>query len=1171
MEPLQLYLKDLREIRATGAGVPEESYYGALESLLNAVGSTLDPKVRAVPQVTDTGAGHPDYGFYTADQYQSFSETGPLEGQLPERGVVEVKAVGDDAWLTADGEQVTRYWGRYGLVLVTNFRDFLLVGRNAEGQQRKLEAYHLAENEAAFWELAAHPRSAARAQGERFAGFIKRVLLHEALLSRPEDVAWFLASYAREALARMEGARGATLDLLRKALGDALDMKFEGEQGEHFFRSSLIQTLFYGIFSAWVIWNRHHPPAHDAPPFDWMHAASYLRVPIVRKLFHEIAEPGQLRELGLIQALDWAGMALNRVDRADFFGRFEQEEAVQYFYEPFLEAYDPDLRKQLGVWYTPREVILYMVERVDRVLREELDIEDGLADSRVYVLDPCCGTGGYLVAVLDRIARTLREKSEDALRASDIKQAAQERVFGFEILPAPYVVAHMQLGLRLEELGAPLAADERPGIYLTNALTGWEPPTAPKTRLLWRELEQERDAAEKVKREEPILVVLGNPPYNAFAGTTTEEEGDLAEAYKGAYYIEKARKAGPPKRMRRYRLTDPPSRGGWGIRKFNLDDMYVRFFRIAQRRIVKSGRGILCYISNFSYLGEPSFVVMRQCLLEAFGRIWIDCMNGSSRETGKRTPEGEADPSVFSTEASPAGIQVGTAICLMAKKQPAEDEPDVRFRHFWGVDKRLKLLQSLDVTDPVPTYVAVQPTQENRYSLRALDVRAEYSAWPKVTELAATKPYGGPIERRGGSLVFLPEQAAAVIAALESYLDPDVPDREVESLEPRFMKSSGEFDAGRARADLKGAVIAEESNITVYAYKPMDMRRAYLDEALAPLFSRPSPELLDTRRLIQANAFLVTRDTADKSPEGAPFMFSKTICDYDCLSGHARHFPVWVLQEPGLAMGARANTVQKRDGTKLVVVANCSSNTHEYLTRLGYQDPDFSPGAAHAVWDHTLAIGFAPAYLTENGDGVKVGWPRVPLPDAKDLLDASAELGWWIAALLDPEQPASGVTSGTIHPELGCIGNITHVEGRQLDPSAGDLLVTADWGYPGAANATMPGAGKAVERDYAEDEGETPRELGETTLDVYVNDEVYWKNIPQRVWDYHIGGYQVLKKWLSYRDNRVLGRSLTADEARFVTEMARRIAAILLMEPELDANYNAVKENTYPWPGRSPQ
>jgi REP element-mobilizing transposase RayT len=250
------------------------------------------------------------------------------------------------------------------------------------------------------------------------------------------------------------------------------------------------------------------------------------------------------------------------------------------------------------------------------------------------------------VEVLDRIHRTLKERGEDALTASDLKEAAQRRVFGFEIMPAPFVVSHLQLGLLLQNLGAPLSekSKERVGVYLTNALTGWEPPKGPKQRLIFPELEEERDAAEHVKRDVPILVILGNPPYNSYAGIAKmEEERDLTEAYRTTR-----------------RAPAPQGQG--------LNDLYVRFFRMAERRIVqKTGRGVVCLISNYSWLDGLSFTGMRERYLEAFDRIWIDCLNGDKYKTGKLTPEGKPDPSIFSTEINREGIQVGTAIALLVR------------------------------------------------------------------------------------------------------------------------------------------------------------------------------------------------------------------------------------------------------------------------------------------------------------------------------------------------------------------------------------------------------------------------------------------------------------------------------------------------------------------------
>ena len=183
-----------------------------------------------------------------------------------------------------------------------------------------------------------------------------------------------------------------------------------------------------------------------------------------------------------------------------------------------MEAFDPDLRKQLGVWYTPVEVVRYMVARVDRALKDDLGIADGLAGENVYVLDPCCGTGSYLAEVLRRIAANLEGRGSGALVGAQVKRAAMERVFGFEIMPAPFVVSHLQVGLTMQSLDAPLAEDgtERAGVFLTNALTGWE-PTAQKP-LPFPELEEERDRADPREARQAGVGDTGQPALQRLRG-----------------------------------------------------------------------------------------------------------------------------------------------------------------------------------------------------------------------------------------------------------------------------------------------------------------------------------------------------------------------------------------------------------------------------------------------------------------------------------------------------------------------------------------------------------------------------------------------------------------------------------------------------------------------------
>ncbi len=505
-EPMEHYLKEWHDIYATGAGVPEESYYGPLLNLLNAVGGVMKPHVRCIGQLRNTGGGEPDFRPFHAGT-DSARQWRATPRQKPARGVVEVKAPEASLDDTLPSTQVLRYLREYGLALVTNYHEFRLVGITA-GRASDWSASALAPDAAAFRQLAAHPRSAAAEQGEALFEFLQRALLFNAPLTAPKDVAWFLASYAREARARVEKADVPALTAVRQALEEALGIAFHGDKGAHFFRSTLVQTLFYGLFAAWVLWHQRGRQGR----FDWRRAGGELHVPMIQVLFEQLAMTHRLRPLGLEEVLERAEALLNRVEADSFFSQFSQEHAIQYFYEPFLQAFDPELRKELGVWYTPAEVVRYMVARVDTVLREELGIAEGLADPNVVVLDPCCGTGAYLVEVLRCIKTTLDERGLGALAELRLKEAAMHRVFGFELLPAPFVVAHLQLGLLLHTLGNSLATmNERVGVFLTNALTGWEPPNEEIKRRLDQltlfspEIRQEVDAAARVKtsREDP--------------------------------------------------------------------------------------------------------------------------------------------------------------------------------------------------------------------------------------------------------------------------------------------------------------------------------------------------------------------------------------------------------------------------------------------------------------------------------------------------------------------------------------------------------------------------------------------------------------------------------------------------------------------------------------------
>jgi len=238
--------------------------------------------------------------------------------------------------------------------------------------------------------------------------------------------------------------------------------------------------------------------------------------------------------------------------------------------------------------------------------------------------------------------------------------------------------------------------------------------------------------------------------------------------------------------------------------------------------------------------------------------------------------------------------------------------------------------------------------------------------------------------------------------------------------------------------------------------------------------------------------------------------------------------------------------------------ANLSGGAKEFLAdlRLGDQ-PD-------VIFYHTLAALHSPGYRVENSGALRQDWPRVPLPKSREALLASAELGKKVAALLDTEDSVQGVTSGKVRPELVKTSVVTRLTRDTLN-----LSLTSGWGHAGQNGVTMPGKGKIETRGYAAEELEALQGvdlslLGTATHDIFLNESACWRNVPAKVWEYTIGGYQVMKKWLSYREHALLGRALTTDEAREVTHMARRIAALLLLQPELDRSYQAVKAATVP-------
>jgi hypothetical protein len=474
----------------------------------------------------------------------------------------------------------------------------------------------------------------------------------------------------------------------------------------------------------------------------------------------------------------------------------------------------------------------------------------------------------------------------------------------------------------------------------------------------------------------------------------------------------------------------------------------------------------------------------------------------------------------------------------------------VKFRDLWGVTKRQQLLEQL-AQDGKSSYQEIIPAIALGLPLKPRKFNAVYHTYPNLPAIFPTSFPGVKTSR--DSLV-IDISYDKLLERIKNYFDPQVSHEEMRSISSDAVADSLQFKAKETREKLQKRGFLQE-NIVRYCYRPFDIRWLYWE---------PETKLLDRNRsdyfeqIFDQNIWFTSTQRSRKQSFYQPQVV-KSLSDLNVIEANVQLFPLYLKSDINLFNQINNNQPQ----------VNLSETAITYLKDIeAFSD-------VSVLFYHALAVLHCPVYRTENDGALHQDWARIPLPDRRETLIASATLGRQIAALLDPETPVAGITSGKIRPELKMIAVVSRVGTGNLDPNT-DFALTAGWGHAGQNGVTMPGRGKVIDRDYLPEEPLSPNPsptrgeglLGAATHDIYLNDIAYWKNIPDRVWSYTIGGYQVIKKWLSYRELELLGRSLKPEEVIEVTQMARRIAAILLLEPELDANYEVVKQSTYFWPAQ---
>jgi len=770
MSELKSYLEHVKRELRTGAAT-EHTYRPALKELVESLGD----EVIAINEPKHVDCGAPDFVV--------------KKGNFPV-GYIEAKDVGKSLDEAERSEQLERYLGSLDNLILTDYLEFRwyqggelretarLARRSKDGtvvvQKDGLEeAGRLLES---FLDQTPEPIRSSKDLSSRLArlAHIIRDMIIEAF---EKDVA------------------SSHLWNLRRAFAEVLipDMNLPEKTPE--FADMYAQTIVYGLFAARC---NHKGPES----FRRLGAAREIPKtnPFLRQLF-ETVTGNALDDEPYVNYVEDLVLVLANTDidtvLADFGKRTKQEDPVVHFYETFLAAYDPKLREKRGVYYTPEPVVSYIVRSVDHILKTKFNLGGGLMDSskidydretyaldsrgkpdperlptrivqetipKVLILDPACGTGTFLYAVIDHIRSDFMNHGNAGLWSNYVRDHLLPRIFGFELLMASYAVAHFKLGMQLAGQDLPenlrddwvydFASDERLGIYLTNTLEEAENPW----QNLWgyEVVGEEARSASVVKRDYPIMVVLGNPPYSGHSANSSWEIVDGKKTTRN--FIGKL--------LQDYYKVDGKPLGERNPKW--LQDDYVKFIRWAQWKIEQTGSGVVGLITNHGYLDNPTFRGMRQQLMEAFSEIYILDLHGNAKKK-ELAPDGSKDENVFD-------IQQGVAIGIFVKDAGKTDLAKVYHSELWGLrdDKYQKLFKTgIETTEFTQLYPQSPFYLFIPYNIKLLD---EYERGWKITEIMPLNGVGMTTAR---DHIVVDFETTPIIERARIFRDSPLSDKEV--------------------------------------------------------------------------------------------------------------------------------------------------------------------------------------------------------------------------------------------------------------------------------------------------------------------------------------------------------------------------------------------------------
>ncbi len=910
------YIKKIASITKRG-DAREESYYPALASLLEEFSEIRRKKkvhVTILPKKTE--AGNPDFRVW--------------DGKHSQVGYVEAKPPTVNLDLIETSEQLKRYISIFPNLILTNFYEFRLY-RNGLRVSNVLLARQFIPTKLKTIPPVEHP--------EEFFALLEK-FFQFSLPSKftAETLAKELATrtrFLRDQIIKEE-LREASTSSAKKILGfyEAFQKHLIFNLKPDEFADLYAQTITYGLFAARTradgAFNRIL--AYDLIP---------KTIGILRDIFHFISfDPPEQLQATVDDIAEVLAVADVKSILHQYFKEGKGSDPIFHFYETFLAEYNPKERERRGVYYTPEPVVSYIVRSLNIILKERFGRQDGFATQSVTVLDPAGGTLTFLAEAAKLALEEFVGKYGEGSKAKFIEDHILKHFFAFELMMAPYAAGHLKMGYLLEELGHKLTGDERFQFYLTNTL---EMEELVQTSLPgMASLSEESHLASKVKKERPILVILGNPPYSGHSANKGDWIKDQIEAYK--------RVDGKP-------LGEKNPK--W------LQDDYVKFIRFAQWKIDQIGEGVLGFITNHSYLDNPTFRGMRQSLMDSFDEIYILDLHGNSLKKEK-SPDGSKDENVFD-------IQQGVAIGLFVKRKQSIPHKTLMHGEIWGSrEEKYKWLTKHDLKKtswsrlkPVSPFYFFVPRDERLIK--------RFQSYPSIPEIFPVNSVGIVTARDHFVIDF---QKPPLKRRIEQFANPSLDDSFV--AQAFNLKDTGAWKLRTARRTIFDDK-ERDKYYTQILYRPFDIRHLFYHDAV---IERGRREVM--RHMLRQNISLIAMRQVALHEQYNHFLVSEHIVDnrtFASAKGIIYQFPLFCYSD------ADKHDLFSQNGTG-ERVPNIATKLFEALKSVFKKDPSLEQ-----ILHYIYAILYSNAYRKKYAEFLKTDFPRVPFTKDYKLFKKLAEKG----------------------------------------------------------------------------------------------------------------------------------------------------------------------------------